>query len=499
MRQAMCIFRKALLPALLLSALPALWSCRSVFVNGLRSVDHVQVSRAKVATAVLAHRAAPVVAIVGKRGLTLQDCKSLALAKNLDLRVAQFEEMAKEAIQQSNRKKLLPHLTFNGELGERDNYSYSYSDVIGQEGVNPSPAAGGTGVTNYSVGQERNKWRYSMELRWSLTDAALAYYLSRSSRNDRLRAHHQRVRVGQKLIGTVEAAFFRLLTLQERLPRAQRLVRLRKMVLRETHLLFREKMKSVEDFHSAKQNHLRASRILLGIEDALQRERNILATSLGLSPDTCTDGGFYAHGDLSRPSFHDKIPCLEMTAVQNRPEAYEAGLNHLNSVNDLKRTIVKFFPKVAAFWKFTRDKDKFWLNKDWKDIGLNIHVDLLDWLTNWDESRAARANRVKTDLEVGAVALGITSQVRFAALRYYRSLKEMDNAESSLEISKKLLDAAEVRAKGDALSQLDLIAAKAEVLQEELDRLKALGEANATLAELRAEMGINYRENLPPT
>lgn len=126
-----------------------------------------------------------------------------------------------------------------------------------------------------------------------------------------------------------------------------------------------------------------------------------------------------------------------------------------------------------------------------------MYFDITEWMTNWDESRAARSNALKTDREVGTTALGITSQVRLAALRYFRALKELDNAESSLRISRKVLAAARARDRGDDITRLELLEVEASTLQEKIDRFRAMGEANATLAELLSEMGTNYRQPHP--
>jgi len=48
------------------------------------------------------------------------------------------------------------------------------------------------------------------------------------------------------------------------------------------------------------------------------------------------------------------------------------GLTHVNSVNDLRRTIVKFFPTITGFWRYSRDKDKFLYEKEWKEAALGI-------------------------------------------------------------------------------------------------------------------------------
>jgi outer membrane protein TolC len=390
----------------------------------------------------------------------------------------------------------MPHLLFVGELSERDNYGYAFSDVLGQEGLNPNSAASPaqTGVTSYSVGHERSTWRYTLEMNWSPTDAALAYYLTKSGQNDKSRAHHQRVRVGQKLVGTVESAFFRLLSAQQRLPLAKRLVRMRSHVLEQTKILCDKKLKPIEDYYRANQNSLKASRISLATEDELGRQQNFLASAMSITPGFSSADCIFVQGNLEKPICPDSVLALELKALQARPEAYEVGLNSQNSLNDVKRTMIKMFPKVTGFWKYTYDKDRFLYNKDWKDIGVRFYFDITEWFANRDESKAAKSTSTKTDMAGGAVLVGIAAQVRAAALSYSRSLRELEYTESALKSSRLVASSARAKAENNDITKLLLLEAEADTLEAEFDKIRALGEANAIFAELGVAIGTNYSE-----
>jgi outer membrane protein TolC len=469
----------------------------SALLDPFGGVDPEQVTRVNSDVTLLRHRIVPASAVAGKRALTLEDCRSIALANNLDLQVARMEEITKQSIQYSNKTKLLPHVLFSGDLSQRDNPSFAYSDVLGQEGRPPSGPSS-TGVTSYSTGHERSTWRYVLETRWSPTDAALAYYLSKSSINDRLKAHYQKLRVTQKLIATVDGAFFRLLALQECLPLAEQLAATRATVAGKIRRAFDKKLLNVDEFNKTQQNAIRGRRILGKVRNEIQKQRNILASAMGFSPDQCQDGGFYVVGQLEPPCFAMKLCDIELIAVRNRPEAVDAGLAHLNSTYDLKRSIVKYWPKVSGFWRYTRDKDKFLYNKDWKEVGISVYFDLVDWLTNVDEFRAARSNAGKTQREMGAVALAITAQVRLSALQYFDSLDELRSTQEALGAMNEVMGVVEKRAAKEDLDRLTLEDARANLLQNKIDMTKSLGEANATFGELQGTMGTNYREPIAP-
>jgi len=467
---------------------------KSAVTAPFQSVDHVMHTRANVAQAMIEHRVRPATTIINRKRLTLEDCRGLALANNLELQVARLNELSKRALIYSNKTKLLPHFLFTGDLSERNNQGYAYSEIIGSEGLSAHPGQGGAGVNTLSHGHERSTWKYILEMRWSPTDAALAYYLTRSSSNDRLKAHYQKVRVAQKLLGVVDGSFFRLLALQNALPVAERLVATRSDVANRAGTLFKHKFADAQRFQQCQDNEVRAQRLLLKLRNEIERQRNILASAMGLSPDYCVDGGFSVVGDLIPPSFMAEICQLEFTAVQNRPEAYEAGLNHLNSIDDLKRTIVKCVPRLSGFWRYNRDKDKFLWDKEWNEVGLTVYFDFSELLGSFFEHEAAREVQAKARDEIGSVALGITSQVRLAALKYFDATDELANVRKAMRGTSEVLRVAKERASMDDLDRVALMEATANDLMYQAEFTRSTGEANATLAELNAEMGVNYSE-----
>lgn len=461
-------------------------------------VDHVKFTRSTMAATVVDKRVKPATAATGKRCLTLPECRALALRNNLDLHVARMEELSKRAIVYSTKSKLLPHTILSGELSERDSQRWSYSDPMGEEGNPPGPATTpDPGVQTWSYGHERMTRRMVLEVRWSPTDAALAYYLSKSHINDRLKAHYQRVRVAQKLIGVVDAAFFRMLSLQQAIPLAEQWTKVRSGLANATQDLMDQRLGGTAGFSDLTRRAKRADLRLAELRHEYQVQRDRLASAMGLSPDVSIDGGFYVVGELPYPRLPVDIPTLEMQAVQNRPEAFQAGLNHLNAINDVNRTIVKYCPKITGFWKYTGDKDKYLLNHDWHEVGVMVYFDLVDWMSNHFENRATNAAAGKTAQEMGAIALGISSQVRRAASNYYFSEERLRDTDRSLKRTRREFAITEQRVLHEDVRKAAVREARANVLEDRIDRLDALGRAHSALAELFSQTGTNYNE-VPP-
>ena len=268
---------------------------------------------------------------------------------------------------------MLPHFTYNGELSRRDAFlivtvsfirigtrrSMEYQGSIPSK-TNPAPKDNTSTVidsqdlSKWAAGADLNTTRNIVEMRWGPSDIILAYYMTKNSRNDQKKAHYLRERTAQKLIGSVDSSFYRLLSLQKTVPMAQKLVSIRKQATSKTQNLYSEKLISIEDYQRTDQKLLKAERMLLNLLNETEQQRNTLASAMYVSPDASTDGGFCLVGEMNPPCI-DQIGNLEMVAIQNRPEAYKAGLEAINSQNDLKRTITKYLPKATMFLRYTSE------------------------------------------------------------------------------------------------------------------------------------------------
>ncbi len=84
--------------------------------------------------------------------------------------------------------------------------------------------------------------------------------------------------------------------------------------------------------------------------------------------------------------------------------------------------------------------------------------------------------------------------MRAATLSYSRSLKELEYVESALKSSRSVVSSARAKAENNDITKLALLEAEADTLEAELDKIRALGEANAIFAELGVAIGTNYNE-----
>jgi outer membrane protein TolC len=225
------------------------------------------------------------------------------------------------------------------------------------------------------------------------------------------------------------------------------------------------------------------------------RQRELLAAAMNVSPD----GPFCVVGDLyPLPCAGLDLPRIEAAALTNRPEVYQADLAHMSSLFEVRRLIVKFFPRVEGYMGYYRDENKFLFDRDWKEGGMRAAWDLMEFTATLFEHKAARAKFVKTDEERAVISLGILSQVRLKGLEAMSSVEKYKTFKATEEEARERLRIAGVTEEAKekwATERIQRIAkqkALCDVLQAEIDRLKATGEAHASLAAVDTAVGTNY-------
>ncbi len=443
------------------------------------------------------YRSRPLAAANGNRMvLSLHDCIRLALENNLDIQARLWDEQLKRSLASSERLRMLPRIEGKYDLTQRDRPAFSRSDVLDAEGAFEVIGPGsGTGVTNFSTGRERFARTWNAQIKWSPVDAAMARYNWRIKKNESTYARYQRVRVAQQLVGTVGAAYYRLMALVECIPKAKALVANREKIASDLKALAGKQLITSEEYLEAAARAVEARNQLSDIGVDIRKQRELLASTMSVSPDSC----FRLSGRLFPVPPPGMDPCkLEAAALVNRPEAYQADLTFINSLDEQKRLMAKCFPRVEGFYGYFRDENKFVLNKNWFDGGVKISWDLMEFASDLLQYRAAKSKIARTDSERALISMGILSQVR---LRYLDAVRAMDEsqkfyelktkASESLRIAKDREDVTE-RGAPKRIVRIARQRAMCDLLQTELDYLLSVGEVHAATGNLHAAVGTNY-------
>ena len=114
----------------------------------------------------------------------------------------------------------------------------------------------------------------------------MARYLADIKCNEAVAARYQRVRVAQQLIGTVTAAYFRLLALNKALAKTQSLEKHRREISSDLGDLARKALVASQEYLIAESQLAEARNQVAEIQANMGKQRELLAVAMNVSPDT---------------------------------------------------------------------------------------------------------------------------------------------------------------------------------------------------------------------
>ncbi|MGB9617564.1 MAG: TolC family protein, partial [Desulfomonilaceae bacterium] len=225
----------------------------------------------------------------------------------------------------------------------------------------------------------------------------------------------------------------------------------------------------------------------------LERQASALATHMGGSRHAAGKPfSFTVTGSLACPEANAAPPDPELTALRNRPEIVALGLKQQESSNEFRKSVLKNFPRLSLFWRYLKEPYHDHRRRDGQQAGLLLYVDLVDSLSQIKETQVASNQRVKSQLELSAITLAVAAQAGVAAKKFQIAREKAALRAKAAAAAERALTVAKQRAQGSNLSEIAQMKARAELTGEKIELLKALGDANVCLAELRSALGINY-------
>ena len=204
--------------------------------------------------------------------------------------------------------------------------------------------------------------------------------------------------------------------------------------------------------------------------------------------------GFLACRTIVPPCFDMKLCDMELTGIKNRPEAFKAGLDHINSINDLNRLWSSDFPKVTGRLALQCGRRQAQFEKR---LERNRHDGLFRPVRVGLQRLGLPGIQVENRHDPkrhGPGGLGDNLPGEGRGLEVLRCVDQLKAIEELLCATGKVLKIQRERTSKESQDKLALAETEADLLELQSDKAKALGDAHATLAELTSTMGTNYNE-----
>ncbi len=452
----------------------ALGGCASLQPEPLTDVELTQQSRADRAAA-----RANVEPIT--QALTLPEAQARALKYNLDRRVRLMEEALALRQTDLSRLDMLPKLIAQAGYTSRDRDRITSSVDLATGQVAPS---------RY-LSQENSHTLSEFGVSWSLLDFGLGYYNARQASDRFLIASERRRRAMHLLMQDVRVAFWRAASAQKLETRLRQTVAEAEKALADARRAEAGRIRNPIDGLRYQRQLLENLRLLESITQELSAAQVDLAQLINAPMGTVLrvvepSGNALPGGEvLMLP-----VESLEEAALMANADVREQYYNARIARVEARRTLLRLFPNVTFNYGTNYDTDRFQVNNQWNEAGIQLSFNVLNVFTANRQLAFAEAGIALADQRRVAAQMAVIAQVHLARLQLGNALRQYERAGQIYQTDQRLADFTLAREQAQLQSPLDRVSAQTAAILSELRRYQALAQAQAADARLEATLGV---------
>jgi outer membrane protein TolC len=196
------------------------------------------------------------------------------------------------------------------------------------------------------------------------------------------------------------------------------------------------------------------------------------------------------------PLLTNDVNRLEQLSLENRPEIREDWYQKKIDLNDINIAKAHLWPNLTLSAGVDYDSNKYLFNNDWVSTGVNVSMNLFNFL-KWPDLYAAQDTQTAlADTRRVALSMAILTQTRIGAIRYQLARLEVEFADESLRVDRSLLEYARAATSTSLGNELETIRAEGRFLLSQYEREAAYSSAQAAWGRLYNSIGFDV---LPET
>jgi outer membrane protein TolC len=412
--------------------------------------------------------------------LTLEEAMARALKYNLDRRSRLLEEALATKQFDASKYDMLPRLLANAGYATRDNDKISLSRNTADNQLSPSRF----------ISQDRERAMASLDFSWSLLDFGMGYYGARQQADRALIASERRRKAMQQLLLDVKTAYWRAVAAQRLRNTVNNTVQLAEAALADARKAEGQRNRNPLDAMRYQRQLLENLRLLEAIGQELASAQIELAqlinaptgktiVLLGESPE-----------DLGSILLATPIEQMESTVLSNNPDLREAHYNSRIARDEVRRTIARLYPNVSLNWGLKYDSDRYLVNQEWQEAGLQVSFNLLNFVSGPAQKRMAEAGVALADQRRVAMQVAAVTQLHLARLALRNAIDQYKRANEIYEVDRRVAELVEQQQRAQTQSQLDAVSNATTATLSLLRRYQALAQLQVAESRLIATLGI---------
>lgn len=412
--------------------------------------------------------------------LTLDEAIARAVKFNLDRRARLMEEALAAQQFEAGKYDILPRLVASAGYTTRDSDRLSIAADLNGRPTGSSP----------TLSQERSRGFGGLDFTWSLIDFGLARYNTDQAANRVLAAAERRRKATHQLVQDVRVAFWRAVSAQ-----------LLQSQVRDNMTLAEE---AIVDARKAQTELVRSPLDSLRYQRQLTENMRLLEAIDQELATACFELAGLINAPMSmstRLAVDQELPTgeplkisaeqMEDIALSQNAELREQTYLRRIAATEARKVIAKAFPNISLNLGARYDSDRYLVNNNWREAGLQASYNLMNLLSLPAQSKAADAGVALADQRRLAVHVATLTQVNIARQQLASSRKLFERADDLWKLDDQITRQMASREQAQAGSKLERVAAQTSAIVSLLRRYQALAQWHASQSRLYATLGLD--------
>lgn len=415
--------------------------------------------------------------------LTLDEAIARALKYNLDRRARLLEEALALRQLDVTRYDMLPLLAARLNVQSRNN------DRISQS---LDPETGEISSAGF-ISQDRSHQISDLGATFNLLDFGMGYYNTRQQASRVQISAEKRRRAMHLLMQDVRTAYWRAASAQKLRDEVASTIRVAEEALVDSRKLEQERTRNPVDALRYQRQLLENLRLLESINQELLSAQVDLASLINAPLSRPIPIAESALKDTASSVTSIPIEQLEEMALRHNADLREQHYNARVAQEETRKALLRMFPNLSFSYGLNYDSDKYLINNNWREAGLQLSFNFMNLLTGPMQAKLAEAGVRLADQRRMATQMAVLTQLHLGRLQLLNARSQFSRAEEVFATDKRISELMRTRESVQASSKLERVSNDTATILSLLRRYQALAQVQAAESRLVAQLGMEPR------
>ncbi|HEY3075347.1 MAG TPA: TolC family protein [Burkholderiales bacterium] len=417
----------------------------------------------------LARAATRAAALPAEQPIGFNEAIARALARNLDIRIADLESVIARGSVNLSDLAMLPQLVASRAYTHR----------------NPP------GASTDKIPGDTDRTTSSLELSWSVLDFGISYVRARQAGNDALAAEERRRRLANGIVNDVRLAFWTAALGERRQSELRAIAGDIEAAMKRSRQLAELKLQDPVVALSYQDGLLELERQMKSYGIEIEQARTRLARLLNLYPGTQLRLAAGAPEDSFRNLGAMERATLEDVALVTRSELRELDYSTRNRNLDVISAVALGLPSFRLRAAELYDSTTSLQDNRWHERGWSYSFNIIGLLSALERTRLARQGVAMFEVRRLALGLAVMEQVDIAREQIAVLDEDYELAKRMSAVRRTIYEIRRDRVPFDTIDELERIRAAVSAVAADIREDRAYAALQKAYGDLLASIGID--------